>query len=773
MAINFDKTGKCNLFIAVALISLAFIILTFTFCWPSILDFLSWIKCTLCLLRNFSLFYFIGLLISTILSSISIIFFLYIGLRRSLLLLKRLPIYFRYFCKIYDNQLSINFFESKILSQMPITDKSEDDFEFNKLLETSLIPIIKETKDLPVVFGITGPIGIGKSSFLNLTMEAISELKDSKILCFNFKPFIFDSEKNFFSNFLTGIKNAFQTNNIPTPDALLNQWKISVLQLGIPISLGIQFSMEDSNTNLENLKEELGNWLCNNNLKLVIFIDDLDRCSKQEIWLTFILVRHFANIKNIFFIIAYSKEELVNKFDTDIFDTEKFVDIEIPINIEANEIYKWFRKKLISFISDQYGKSYADQVTFHLDNPLTREYFSPIFNRWCNTIRKAKAILNDFALLYPIVSDKVFIPHFLIVLMMQHELPKLYAYLSEGGYYILYESYDLESAASGEDYLRYRINTLLTSLSSKTNSEIDNIFVKNRILEYLNALCGFLKTSEPLKKLTYTFNSSTEKINKFIRELGPDNKYIWDKNYTRYYFLFNRESYCFTAKRFEDFLSAIQLVKKQKGTKECLKFINEKLLDLYQEGLFKDFMDIVEDSIYFLFSEDSRTVNLLLKALSQLTQCYPYCEEVSKLIIILASSDKPKKKLNTIIKNIKNPAILNSLLLRLEKLKKEFGLSDAELQDIKKQGVKQYNKIFLDPLKCFCHFNLPRNYIEIFKSWNDAEKIAEYLRELMKSSEHKEHANEIIQNLAEASNSFPLFRFVLKKLNIDLVITEI
>ena len=116
--------------------------------------------------------------------------------------------------------------------------------------------------------------------------------------------------------------------------------------------------------------------------KLVIFIDELDRCRPTFAIETLERIKHYFDDERIIFVVSVNKEQLIHtisKFYGDLFDStaylNKFFDVniylpEIPKYLKNNSILQtnreqYYLKQIVDELSEYYNLSLRDTIIFH------------------------------------------------------------------------------------------------------------------------------------------------------------------------------------------------------------------------------------------------------------------------------------------------------------------------------------------------------------------------------------------------------------------------
>jgi len=187
----------------------------------------------------------------------------------------------------------------------------------------------------------------GKTSVLNLLEhQHLMYKRDFKILKFN--PWDYD-KKNLINKFFEELAIVTDCDIKSELNTYLE--KISNINSNFkPLSLFIQpLTLEKAKNKLNQKLKSLGK-------KIVVIIDDLDRCSPDEIVLMLNIVKNLGDLSNIIYILSYDKIHIEQSLEQKDFDKgylEKIVNYELFLNnpttedkegfITANlkEIFNW------------------------------------------------------------------------------------------------------------------------------------------------------------------------------------------------------------------------------------------------------------------------------------------------------------------------------------------------------------------------------------------------------------------------------------------------
>jgi predicted KAP-like P-loop ATPase len=188
----------------------------------------------------------------------------------------------------------------------PIDSKELDAFQrfaFSKRIAETIIER-KNTDSL--VFGVFGVWGEGKSSVLNFINQ---ELKvNDEVLTLVFNPWRYGDEDSLIKNFLKKVSDLLGQELSTSKEKFAG----FVGKYGsVGSIIGVDFGDLGKNiadVDLEDLKNRVDDFISESSKRLVIFIDDIDRLDKQEIYSLFRLVKLTADFQNTTYILSFDQD---------------------------------------------------------------------------------------------------------------------------------------------------------------------------------------------------------------------------------------------------------------------------------------------------------------------------------------------------------------------------------------------------------------------------------------------------------------------------------
>jgi len=325
---------------------------------------------------------------------------------------------------------------NQLVEDKPIENKNEDGLEGLFELPADKIKniIANNLFQNSLTIGLNGEWGSGKTSVFNLVKNKISS--DDNVITMDFNPWMgFDKKvlvKDFFNSLSETLGGSFSEElNSYANEILDNTNSPSFLK----IIQSITFKKEKS---LEALFEDINKKIEKLNKKIVVFIDDVDRLDKEEIFEILKLIRKTANFKQMYFILAYDRAYVNNSIKDQsgvsvIKYLDKIINVEIGLPYYDKSILtKYFIELLRKNIPinlqhkiEYYIKSF-EKTAFILDLNIERE---DLFLYWISNFREIKKLINSIHINYSDIYSQINLVDVIQLEILKLKHPQLHSYL--------------------------------------------------------------------------------------------------------------------------------------------------------------------------------------------------------------------------------------------------------------------------------------------------------------------------------------------------------
>jgi len=272
-------------------------------------------------------------------------------------------------------------------SDAPIRSCDEDELGRCQFARSISKAICQYRGSLCLVVGLIGSWGSGKTSIINMVCEALEDCEDEKLALVKFEPWLFSGRNDLLNKFFEELQSSLPKEEKDLKDKL-SEYAKRILPDKISISFGnIKVDMplkfiekgKDNIKSIEKVKDDIDNLLKDKELKLVIFIDDIDRLTAEEIRQIFQLIR-IVNLPNTVYLVSFDRETVVNALERiQERNGEEYLEkiIQVPFELpplSPKEMQKIIQKELEKL----------------LNKKIDLEIISPCFK----TIRDIKRYIN-------------------------------------------------------------------------------------------------------------------------------------------------------------------------------------------------------------------------------------------------------------------------------------------------------------------------------------------------------------------------------------------
>ena len=295
-----------------------------------------------------------------------------------------------------------------------LMDREINNFKDDKFFKGQIDKFITEISNYnkACVFGIEGPWGVGKTSFVNLVCKRLSEDKQNEIVIYKFNPLNYEDSNQVLKNFYTGLIAKIREEHFePELESLLASYMDNVIAAVSEQNFyGVKFKFSYSDSDVENTIKKLEEALKHCQYKILVVIDDLDRLDFLTIKKIFFLMRNIFHFDNLQFIVCYDRENVICSAKINLgsenIDEERIIEFSDKyINRTYRLIFK--RKKIRQYIQ-QLSKEIADSqnmggtlwdscVNAILNDCIDEQFF--YYQKFFGTPRRIKKIFQQLVLI--------------------------------------------------------------------------------------------------------------------------------------------------------------------------------------------------------------------------------------------------------------------------------------------------------------------------------------------------------------------------------------
>jgi hypothetical protein len=257
-----------------------------------------------------------------------------------------------------------------------------------------------------LVFGVDGPWGVGKTSFINLAERYWESARDKVIVC-RFEPLRYASEPDLADRLIRDLTAAIQS-KVFAPEFRPAASRYSRLIKGkADVSfLGFKLSLEPSQETVDELLDDIDEVLRRIDRRVIIVIDDLDRLDAKTTNNVLFATRRTFKLSQATYVLCYDTEVLAGSKDEGSRAREfleKFVTVKLSLFVDSSSLRDFLRRdwegaesQLGSVPSDTMVKLGAvlNELANILDGELAAKYLPLV-----GDMRKVKRFVNAMLLM--------------------------------------------------------------------------------------------------------------------------------------------------------------------------------------------------------------------------------------------------------------------------------------------------------------------------------------------------------------------------------------
>lgn len=371
----------------------------------------------------------------------------------------------------------------------PIKSETDDRFQrygFSKRIAES---IINRTSTDSITIGLYGAWGEGKSSVLHFI--DIELQKDPSVIILHFNPWRYSDEDSLLLNFFTKVA-ALLGRELNTKKENLGNFIEKYASIGsiFGIDLG-ETGKIFNNTRLEDLKLRVEEFLIESKTKLVIFIDDVDRLDKNEIYSLLRLVKLTADFSSTTYILAFDEAMVASAIGERFGSTKKagesFLEkiIQVPLTIPKAqpEALQQLCFDLLNITLETNGVELEDVEAQRFAYQFTSNILSSL-----NTPRLAVRYGNSLSFSLPLLYHEVNTVDLMLIEAIKIFYPEHYYFIKANPRYFI-ETYVNKYSGTNDQEKIDQLKEYLDKLG-----ESMNIVIREQVKDLLCNLFPHLNT---------------------------------------------------------------------------------------------------------------------------------------------------------------------------------------------------------------------------------------------------------------------------------------
>lgn len=354
------------------------------------------------------------------------------------------------FVEYSPNSILLNRGVFMFIADKPIKKLSDDKLNrkyFTKQLAQAILSY--NSKD-NFTIGLYGKWGSGKSSIINMLIEEITRKTSNspeRPIIVRFNPWNYSNTdqliRQFFNTIMSEIKIKSSGKELKKVGSALEKYseifEYSQYIPGVgkylrPIKALIKglgsnaLEISNQKNNLDSVKVDVVNALMNQNQKIIIIIDDIDRLNNEQIRLIFQLVNCVADFPNMIYLLSFDKSVVVRALeDEQKCNGEEYLEkiIQVPFDVPEAK-----RTDVHKLLFDQLNNLWFNEIPCSIfDNEYWSNVYSECLSPLLNSIRDVNRVMNVYRFKYEFLHSETNCIDLLAITTLQIFAPNIFEWI--------------------------------------------------------------------------------------------------------------------------------------------------------------------------------------------------------------------------------------------------------------------------------------------------------------------------------------------------------
>lgn len=372
-----------------------------------------------------------------------------------------------------------------ISPDLPITKIEEDVLNRGSFAQSLARVLLQYSLCSSFSIGLYGKWGSGKTSLLNMVLEIVEQSAENTVIL-RFNPWLCSDSKQLTTQFFKQMAAAIKLKKPAADQAwtLIDQYAdifdaasfIPVAGTFVSIAGKILTKRAKKQTeqrvnDLQDIKNKIIAKMTEENLKIIVSIDDIDRLSEEEIIAVFQLVKALADFPKTIYLLAFDYDVVVRALGKiQHGDGKEYLEkvIQVPFEIPAPSMAS-IHDALFSKLNTIIGNIPEER----LDKATWAELFQFGLKEYIKSIRDVIRFTNVFSLKYELLKNETDLVDLLGVTCLQVFEPAIYSKLSSMKDVLCgaFSSYSYEAQKAEEEKVQKAISTLFVEEETAVNIE--------------------------------------------------------------------------------------------------------------------------------------------------------------------------------------------------------------------------------------------------------------------------------------------------------------
>ena len=241
-----------------------------------------------------------------------------------------------------------NSYQLYFLADDEIRSAAEDVLAYQEQATQFAQTVLDSGSESSLVYGLDGPWGTGKTSFINLASKYWEDKAASEVIVFRFEPLRYALDPDLAERFIRDLSAKIQ-HQVFAPEFRPIATRYSRMLKGKAdfSFLGFKLGLEPSGETIDELLEEIDEVLRRTRSRLIVVVDDLDRLDPKAVNNVLFTVRRTFKLTQAAYILCYDTENLLatkEEGERARQFLEKFINIKLSLFVDSSALCRFLEQ---------------------------------------------------------------------------------------------------------------------------------------------------------------------------------------------------------------------------------------------------------------------------------------------------------------------------------------------------------------------------------------------------------------------------------------------
>lgn len=280
------------------------------------------------------------------------------------------------------------------------------------------------------VIAVYGPWGSGKTTLLNFVLHYLKQTEpDEQPVVVSFNPWWFSGHEDLVKHFLDQLQAVFRKHHAVAVELATRLADLADALSETPIpyaSTGkaVARVVRPRNKNVPELKEKIAETLKQQNRRVLVIVDDLDRLTAEEIRQLFRAIKAVADFPNVIYLLAFDKSVAIRALEeAQGIPGEDYLEkiVQVPFELPLPD-----KISLRQLLFDRLEHLLAGTPDYLFDRAYWANVYFEGIDPFVTTPRDAVRLVNSLAVTYSAVKGEVHFVDFVAIEALRIFSPQVY-----------------------------------------------------------------------------------------------------------------------------------------------------------------------------------------------------------------------------------------------------------------------------------------------------------------------------------------------------------